>query len=305
MADELQVAAGRHGPLARFTAVPASPDVYALGEGPLWDAARARLLWVDIVAGAVHEGTLDHGGVTATRRHAFGSTVGAVAVAADGTLIVAEKETLTRIDVDDRRTELARVLPEGAPSRLNDGAVDPAGRFLVGSLAQDDRHGLEVLARLDAGGVTYLDTDLVLSNGLAWIDDRLYSVDTVPGTIWVRDYDPATGETGPRRKAFTITDGKPDGMCADADGNLWIANWGRGRVECRTPAGDLLATVETGAPHTTSAAFAGPDLDVLVITTSTRHLTGPGPRDGRLFTAEVGVRGLPAPYWSTENLPCI
>ncbi|GAA5063249.1 sugar lactone lactonase YvrE [Thermocatellispora tengchongensis] len=282
----------------KFHASPASAEVYSLGEGPVWDAARRRLLWVDIVAGAVYEGVLDDGTVTATRRHAFDSTVGAVAVAADGQLIVAEKETLTRVGLDGRRTELARVLEPGRRSRLNDGAVDPAGRFLIGSLAQDDRHGQEVLARLDETGVTYLDTDLVLSNGLAWVGDRLYSVDTVPGTIWVRDYDAAGGTTGPRREAFTITDGKPDGMCADADGNLWIANWGRGRVECRTPTGELLATVETGAPHTSSAAFAGPDLDTLVITTSTQGLAEPGPGDGRLFTANVGVRGLPTPYWN-------
>ncbi|WP_433432357.1 SMP-30/gluconolactonase/LRE family protein [Nonomuraea sp. CA-141351] len=289
-----------------FTAVPASAEVYALGEGPVWDTARQRLLWVDIVTGTVYEGLLDAatGSVAATGRHVFDGTVGAVAVAADGDLIVAEQATLTRLGTDGSRTELARVLPQGMRSRLNDGAVDPAGRFLIGSLAKDDRGGQEMLARLDETGVTYLDTDLVLSNGLAWspAGDRLYSVDTLPGTVWVRDYDPDSGKAGPRREAFTITDGKPDGMCADTDGNLWIANWGRGRVECRTPAGGLLATVETGAPHTSSAAFAGPDLDILVITTATQGLTDQDlaahPDSGRLFTARVGVRGLPTPYWT-------
>ncbi|TMR98786.1 SMP-30/gluconolactonase/LRE family protein [Nonomuraea basaltis] len=282
----------------KFTATPASADVYALGEGPVWDAARQRLLWVDIVAGAVHEGRLDNGMVTATGRHAFDSTVGAVAASADGDLIVAERATLTRLGTDGSRTEVAQVLEPGVRSRLNDGAVDPAGRFLVGSLAHDDREAQEVLARLDETGITFLDTDLVLSNGLAWVGDRLYSVDTMPGTVWVRDYDADTGKTGPRREAFTVTEGLPDGMCADADGNLWIANWGLGRVECRTPTGELLATVETGAPHTSSAAFAGPDLDVLVITTATQDLDEPGPGDGRLYTAKVGVRGLPTPYWN-------
>ncbi|MEV4114729.1 SMP-30/gluconolactonase/LRE family protein [Nonomuraea sp. NPDC049695] len=287
------------------TATPASAEVYALGESPVWDPVRKRLLWVDIVAGTVHEGMLDEGKVTATVRHAVDTTVGAVAVSADGDLIVAGQATLIRLGTDGSRAELARVLPAGIRSRLNDGGVDPVGRFLVGSLAQDDRHGQEVLVRLDSTGVTFLDTDLVLSNGLAWTDDRLYNVDTVPGTIWVRDYDPDTGNTGPRREAFRVTDGKPDGMCADADGNLWIANWGRGRVECRTPVGDLLHTVETGAPHTSSVCFAGPDLDTLVITTSIQHLPEPAPHDGRLFTAKVGVRGLPTSYWSTEDLPCI
>ena len=298
----------------QFAATRASGEVYALGEGPVWDPVRQRLLWVDINAGAVHEGRLDPetGTITATAAHTFGAagntaddtagnTVGAVAVSADGQLVVAEREVLTRVDAAGRRTELARVLPPGAPSRLNDGAVDPAGRFLIGSMALDDREGQEVLARLDGTDCVLLDEDLTLSNGLAWSPegDRLYSIDSTPHVVWERDYDPATGRTGPRRELFRLTGGMPDGMCADAEGNLWIAFFGGGRVECRDPGGRLLAVVEVGAPNVTCPAFAGPDLDVLVITTSTNDVdVAEHPGSGHLFTARVGVRGLATPYWA-------
>jgi sugar lactone lactonase YvrE len=206
---------------------------------------------------------------------------------------------LTRLDTGGGRTEVARVLPKGSRSRLNDGAVDPAGRFLIGSLAQDQRQGEEVLVRLEADrSLTVLDGDLNLSNGMDWSrDGQFYSIDTVPGVVRVRDYEPL----GPRRDLIRITDGDPDGMCVDAAGNLWIAIWGGARVECRSPAGDLLAVVETSAPNTTSVAFAGPRLDVLVITSATEGLDAPAladaPNSGRLFTAEVGVTGRPTPYW--------
>jgi sugar lactone lactonase YvrE len=293
------------------TARPAGPGVHALGEGPVWDPARERLLWVDIVAHAVHEGRLDprNGRVTRTATTTFPTTVGAVAVSAGGDLLVAERQVLTRVGADGRRTQVARVLPEGRASRLNDGAVDPAGRFLVGSLAQDRARGGEVLVRLDRDGVTVLDDDLDLSNGLAWspAGDRLYSVDTIPGLVRVRDYDPDTGAVGERRDWIEIGDGHPDGMCADAEGNLWIAVWGGSRVECRSPAGDLLAVVEVDAPHTSSVAFAGPDLDVLVITTATRDLSAADlarhPASGRLFTARVGAAGLPVAYWDPACAP--
>ncbi|XVQ89752.1 SMP-30/gluconolactonase/LRE family protein [Microbispora siamensis] len=286
----------------QFTAAQASGEVYVLGEGPVWDPARQRLLWVDIDAGAVHEGRLDPatGAVTATAAHTFGGPVCAVAVSADGEFVVAEREVLTRVDTAGRRSELARVLPPGVRSRLNDGAVDPAGRFLIGSMALDDREGQEVLARLDGTTCVRLDDDLTLSNGLAWspAGDRFYSIDSTPNVVWERDYDPATGRTGPRRELFRIADGMPDGMCADAEGNLWIAVFGGGRVECRDPGGRLLATVEVGAPNVTCPAFAGPDLDVLVITTSTEGVDlAEHPGSGHLFTARVGVRGLATPYW--------
>jgi sugar lactone lactonase YvrE len=274
---------------------PACSAVYQLGEGPLWDPLRNRLLWVDIPAGRVHAGTLDGLTVTPTDTWSFGEFTGAVAVSAAGDLLVAERETLT---VGGR--PVARVLEPGVPSRLNDGAVDPAGRFLVGSMALDDRRGAEVLVRLDGDRCTVLDSDLTLSNGLAWspAGDRLYSIDTVPGIVWGRAYDPVTGACGPRQEQFRVTDGSPDGMCTDVNGNLWIAIWDGSRVECRTPAGELLETVSVDAPHTSSAAFAGPGLDILVITTAT---PGNSPLSGRLFTARPGVTGLPVPYWNPTH----
>jgi sugar lactone lactonase YvrE len=187
------------------------------------------------------------------------------------------------------------VLPDGRAGRLNDGAVDPAGRFLVGSLGGDR----EILVRYEDGGCTTIDDDLTLSNGLAWSPDgtRFYSVDTNTRTVFVRNY-----PSGTREALFRLADGHPDGLCVDAAGDLWLAVWGGGRVEHRSPAGELLGVVEVDAPHTSSVAFAGPALDVLVITTATQDLSAGDlaahPDSGRLFTARVGVAGLPTPYWN-------
>ncbi|WP_328470844.1 SMP-30/gluconolactonase/LRE family protein [Actinoplanes sp. NBC_00393] len=275
----------------------ASDDSYFLGEGPVWDAVRQRLLWVDVEAGDVHFGALDvsTGLIRHTDRISFEESTGAVAVAEAGDLLVAERGSLTHVHLDGTRTHLARVLPEGRPGRLNDGAVDPAGRFLVGSLGGDR----EVLVRYENGACTTIDDDLTLSNGLAWSPDggRFYSVDTMTSTVFVRDY-----PDGPRRQLFTVADGYPDGLCVDSAGDLWLAVWGGSRVEHRSPIGDLLGIVEVNAPHTSSVAFAGPDLDVLVITTATQHLSASDqeayPDSGRLFTARVGATGLPTPYWN-------
>ena len=286
----------------------AGTAVHRLAEGPVWDPDRQRLLWVDIPAGAVHCGRLAaDSSVITDGSWSFGGTVGAVAVAADGELLVAGKETVLRVAQDGSRTPVATVLAPG-DYRLNDGGVDPAGRFLVGSLALDGSSGRQVLVRLDPAGPTVLDNDLSLSNGLAWSrnGDRMYSIDTTPQTVWVRDYDAATGAIGPRALAFAIEDGFPDGMCADEDGNLWIAIWGRGRVECRTPDGQLRATVAVDAPHTSSVTFAGPDLDILVITTARENLSPAErvahPNSGQLFTVRPGIRGLPVPYWNPATV---
>ncbi len=93
---------------------PAGP--FLLGEGPFWDAPRNRLLWVDIHAGTVHQGTLDGTRVVpGPVLHRSAGMVGAVAVAEDGTLLVAEQEVLVAVGADGSRRELARVVPAGEP----------------------------------------------------------------------------------------------------------------------------------------------------------------------------------------------
>ncbi|MEU8230731.1 SMP-30/gluconolactonase/LRE family protein [Actinoplanes sp. NPDC048967] len=283
------------------TAEVASTQSFMLGEGPVWDAPRDRLLWVDIDAGTVHEGRLDGDRVIVTGTQKRDRTVGAVVCSAAGELLVAGAETLLT-------TPPTRVVAAGSGRRLNDGACDPAGAFLVGTLALGDTEGEETLVRLERdGSLTVLDDDLNLSNGLCWSPDGslLYSIDSVPGIVWVRSYDAATGVTGPRREWLRITDGLPDGLCADADGHLWIAIWGAGEVRRFTPDARPAGVVTVAAPHTTSVAFVGAGLDRLLITTATAHLDAGQlaayPMSGRLFLADVGVTGLPVTPWAGPN----
>ncbi|WP_127502068.1 SMP-30/gluconolactonase/LRE family protein [Actinoplanes solisilvae] len=281
---------------ARFSARVAGAEAYALGEGPVWDAERDRLLWVDILGGTVQAGQLSQEKITVTASWDFDDLACVVAVDAEGDLLVAQRGVVERVKSDGSRTIVADLTRAG--SRLNDGAVDPQGRFVVGGMALDSSRGTQTLVRLDGDAITVLDDDLTLSNGLAWSPDgrTLYSVDSIPGVIYARDY-----PDGVRRELFRIDDGLPDGLTVDSLGNLWIAIWGRGRIECRTSGGDLLAVVDVDAPHTTSCAFAGPELDVLVITTATQDLSPTDltrhPASGRLFTADVGATGLRTPHW--------
>lgn len=277
----------------------ASERAYGLAEGPLWDAARERVVWVDIDAGEVHAGSLRDGVIDDDAPLvSFDETVGAVVCAQDGQLLVAGARDLYVVDIDGRRSPVARLVDTRKDSRLNDGACDPAGRFLVGSMALDDREGEDCLYRLgDDRRVTAIDDDLTLSNGLAWSPDGrvLYSVDTAPGIVYARPYQPASGACGERTIALRIDDGSPDGLCTDAAGNVWIAIWGAGEVRCYTPGGELVATVEVPAAHVSSVAFVGPELGTLLITSAYEEESE---NAGHLFTACVGARGTPTTPWA-------
>lgn len=212
-----------------FTATIASSDHYILGESPLWDADRKRVLWVDAHAGSVFEGELVDRQIVTTRKHDFEDTSSAVAFDSAGNLLVANHRSVIALDADGQRREVASLIPAGQQSRLNDAACDPAGRFIVGSMTLDIELGKESLWRIETdGSVTLLDEGLTLSNGLSWSPDGslLYSTDTIAGTIWAWDYDVATGEVGPKRVHIALQNEAPDGHCCDSQGNLWVAVWG-------------------------------------------------------------------------------
>ena len=287
--------------------MPASSRRHILAEGPVWVAATATILWIDVEAGSVFGGRLEADRVEESWKRDFDGRVGAVVPGVDGSVLVATSDRLVVVAPGGDRFDGPVVVPPGVHSRSNDGGCDPAGRFLVGTLALDGREGAECLYRVeDDGSLTTIDDDLTLSNGLGWSPDgRLfYSTDTEPGIIWVREYDVQTGSVGERRQHLRIDGGYPDGLCVDARGNLWVAVWGAGEVRSFDPDGQLVAVVAVPCPHPSSVAFVGENLDVLLITTASRDLSERElvhyPDAGRLFLARVGTTGTATSAWSAS-----
>jgi len=286
----------------------ATEESFDLAEGPVWDPIRERLLWVDITRGMVLVGELhDDGTISIEDRVRAPGMVGAIAVSEAGDWIMAVDRGIVSRTPAGKFSEGPTILEDGSGRRLNDGKADPAGRFVVGSLTM--RGAPTPTERLVVvqpdGRIDDLDSDLSLSNGLGWSPDgsRLYSIDTVPRLVHVRDYDASTGTTGPRRVLIALEEGAdPDGMCVDAEGQLWIAIWGGGQVRRYTPDGELTGTIPIPASQPTCLTFAGPELSTMVITTATQGLSDDElarhPLSGRLFTVDAGVRGLPTAWWS-------
>jgi sugar lactone lactonase YvrE len=281
-------------------------------EGPTWDADREELLWVDITAGVVHRAALGPAGdLTAGATMRAGNSVGAVVPAAAGGWLAAADGGFTVLAPDGAPRVLLELAGEGGSeesggTRMNDAACDRAGRFLAGTMAIDQRPGAGALYRLDLDGTvsTVLD-GLSISNGLGWSpDDRtVYLADSGLGLVWAFDYDLGSGAFSRQRVLLDLSgqQGVADGLTVDDEGCLWTALWGGSAVHRWSPDGELLAVVPLPVPQVSSCAFAGPDRDLLVISTSAEgldaHARAAQPDAGRLFTARPGVTGPAAfPY---------
>ena len=255
-----------------------------LGEGPRWDAAARRLLWVDIERGELHafDGT-DH--VTQ-----LGTRVGTATPTDDGEVLVALADRLAFVGRDGVRA--AAVFPHGPEVRTNDGACDPNGVFWIGTNRLDFAHGGGALYRFDGELELVLD-EITLSNGLGWSPDGtcMYYIDSLTYRVDVFDFDGGISN----RRPFVVldeSDGTPDGLAVDDEGGVWVALYGGSAVRRYSTDGALEEVVPVPAENVTACCFGGDDGRSLFITTAAP--------DGRVYVADAGVSGPPAqPFRST------
>lgn len=284
--------------------------VCALGEGPCYDAERGVVRWVDVLGKRVLwrgvDATAGDVGEAGTPAH-----VGAAVPDRAGGLVLCLADGLVRRRPDGRDEDLVSYPAEhqahrrtGGGCRSNDAKADPAGRLWHGTVAYDNTPGAGALYRLDpAATSTALVLDQVtVANGLGWSPDgtAMYFIDSPTRRVDQFDFDPATGTPTNRRPLITLPDGAgfPDGMCVDAAGYLWVALWEGRAVRRYAPDGSLDRILEVPTDLVTSCCFAGPELDLLVITTAAHDRAG-DPAAGRTYVERfINVVGLPATHFA-------
>ncbi len=264
-------------------------------ESPVWWPRLDVLRCVDLFAGDIL--TIDFADATITRTSVGSSVAACLRPRAGGGAIVATERGLALAARDDLSDLAAwREVFADARQRFNDGACDPDGRFYAGTTGYEGEPGIGFLYRVgsESSGPLPVVFDLTTSNGLAWSQDgtTVYLNDTGLNRTLVFDYDRTYGLTG-RRTLLSFEDapGRPDGLCVDSEGGLWIALNGAGLVRRYTPEGELTFEVEVPAPNVTACAFGGPDRRTLFITTSRKGVPGEEDASGSVFAADPGVRG--------------
>ncbi len=275
-----------------------------IGECPVWDDRTGTLCWIDTRPGLVHRfSPADR----ADRVMEIGQPLGAVALAAQGGLIVAMEAGFGLIPAGaagpQRVIEVERDI---GGRRVNDGRCDGAGRFWAGSMAWDRTVGAGTLYRLEAVGGALVPSPVLggitIANGIDWSPDGtlMYYVDSPTQRIDVFDFDVHAGTLANRRgfAAIAQQDGLPDGLVVDADGGVWLALFGGSCVRRYLPSGRVDREVRLPVSGVTSAGFGGRDLTDLYITSASLDLatgrpTLPAPAGG-IFVCRPGPRGKPA-----------
>lgn len=271
-----------------------------LGEGPTATGPKNEVItWVDLygkkvrgrhlITEAVSEYETAEDVGFAIPRKLGGEIIGT----ANGPLLRDPNGTIhklpTRIDADGYESKNI--------VRWNDAKVSPQGDLFLGTMAYDFKTNAGAVYQLRADGkhMRRLFGDVTISNGLDWTVDgkTMFYIDTPLRRVDIFDVEEREIRNRRTLVEFPESMGMPDGMSADADGNLWVAFWMGHAVRCFDgKTGALIEEISCPAPRITSCVFGGENLDQLFITCASEDTDlKEFPEAGFVFVATPGVRG--------------
>jgi sugar lactone lactonase YvrE len=152
-----------------------------------------------------------------------------------------------------------------------------------------------ILYRVDPDRtVTEWKREIGIANTLAWNPERtrFYTADTLANSVFVYEYEQATGEIRNEKPFFCdFPRGEPDGSAVDSEGYLWNCRYGGSCIVRVAPDGNVDKVIEIPVENVTTCTFGGPDLKTLYVTTASAG-AGTGNRfAGGLFAVETTVKG--------------
>jgi L-arabinonolactonase len=282
----------------------------ALGEGVVWSPTHGEVQWTDIFGRRFWTYSPENG---ESRSRALPDRLACFAPLGGSSMLAGFTGGLEVFDLaSGARRPIAAIERDRPTTRLNDGKLDRRGRLVFGTMDEDPA-GAKPIGQIwsyAAGSEPrVLASGIRIANSIAFSPDgrRMYFADTPQKRIRCYDYDLDTGElSGERTFAAVEGPGFPDGSAVDADGCLWNAEWGGGRVVRYTPDGHVDRVVSLSCSRVTCCAFGGAKLERLFVTSARTGLDAAAlaaePHAGALFAFDVGVQGLLDTPFPVERL---
>jgi D-xylonolactonase len=274
-----------------------------LGESPMWHAGERAIYWVDWYGPTLHR--LKQGGAVESWAVPGTAILGSFVFVKGGRLMLAIDSGLVLFDPSTGKFAPYADPNDGRPGiTFNDSKVDRSGRLWVGTCDAGETEPRGIFYCVSRqGNVSVADSGFAVCNGPAFSPDGnvLYFSDSMGRRVLTYDMAPDRPQLANRRvfATFAAEEGLPDGLTTDAEGCLWVAQYGGGRITRFAPDGSVIKVYEVPCPVVAAVGFGGPDLTTLYAATgwssgTKRAEDEPGP-GGALLAMEIGIKGLAEP----------
>ena len=271
------------------------PRPCELGEGPLWHPLRGQFFWFDILQNKLL--TRENG---TPRGWQFAENVSAAGWTSADSLLIASETRLFDFNLNTgAETHICALEADDPGSRSNDGRADPQGGFWIGTMAKSGNRRPGAIYRYYRGELRMLYGNIAIPNSICFAPDgtRAFYTDTADARIMTQRLDDAGWPDGAPEIFLDLKPQglNPDGSVIAANGTLWNAQWGAGRIAVYGTDGALMQTIAIPGINSSCPAFGGADLQTLYCTTARQDLPGETlaahPENGQTFTLKTETKG--------------
>ncbi len=276
-----------------------------IGEAPLWVPEEQTLYWTDTESNMIWS-LNETDSCRLVRNWKLSLPVVAVMRREEGSFLIITKVGPAFWDKETNTCDiLANPLAGKHHLSFNDGAVDREGKLVTGTMNHVNHpHEDGCIYQLDSSlTLTRMETGLSVANGIGLsLDGRtLYVSEQFKGRILSYRYDSRSGVLSDKHVFAEIPkdEGLPDGITVDAEGCVWNAHWGGGRITRYTPDGKKDLQIKLPVPITACLAFGGESLSDLYVTTGCYGMSlkekAENTGSGDLFRIRTEFKGLREP----------
>ena len=278
-----------------------------LGQRPLWDWRHDKFYWIDIYENMLIETDYI---LENEKKTLMPKGITNILLKDTKNFLIISNDSVFDYDLNNNKKLLIKkIYISNKQNRINDGIIDLKGHLWLATMNQLQICSTgEVLHYSKELKKFYSDKSYIVSNGPIFDYERNkgYVTDSIKRVIY---YFSTNEENGIQNKkiflSFSFTDGNPDGMTIDKNGNLWVAMWGAGKVCCFNKDAQLKLILQLPVSKVTSCTFGGSNLSTLYITTASIGLDEieheRQPHAGKIFIYETKEEGYGANCFQLES----
>ncbi|MBK5201669.1 MAG: SMP-30/gluconolactonase/LRE family protein [Spirochaetaceae bacterium] len=266
-----------------------------LGEGPLFIKEINTLLWVDITDCKVYSLQLE---TKEKKIYSLPDTVGAIVPYKLPIIICCVGDSLCYLNLETSKIEKTVKIFDNPVLRFNDGKCDKYGNLWVGTMsrAYNDKTSYKKgsLYCIKNDEIIKEYTGFSIPNGMGWIDNQFYHVDTIDKCIYrytVKDECILIN-----KEEYIKLKDEPDGMCIDRENNLWVALWNKGKVIAINNK-NIIDEVIVDNIHSSCITFGDTNFNSIFITAAEDDEYK---KNGALYMIKSKYKGLPPFSYRTK-----
>jgi sugar lactone lactonase YvrE len=267
-------------------------------EGPRWH--DGAFYFSDMHAGIVWRLTPE--GI-ASKVWEFPGNVSGLGWLPDGTMLVVSMMDRHLLRLDPQGVLMAADLSSFVSNPINDMVVDRKGRAYIGNFGFDLVKGetprpTVLLCVGPDGGVRVAADELHFPNGTVITPDGKTLIVAETFAARLTAFDVQQDGTLTNRRVFATVEGvRPDGICLDAEGAVWIAAAGGNKIIRVREGGEIADTIPLPERHAYACMLGGADRRDLYICTARDHVPkiAKEQRAGKIEVARVEVPGAGLP----------